>query len=147
MKQGMKTKKKEQQERTQGTFKKWLLVLAFVGVITAGACGQSSTPSAESVPAAAAETTIAADVATEAPPTSLTETTAETATDSAIAETIEAEAVSVYSDEEREQASVQELQAFNLSAIPAYSGEPYVAVNNNVPYFTDADLTNVSFED
>lgn len=147
MKQGMKTKKKEQQERTQGTFKKWLLVLAFVGVITAGACGQSSTPSAESVPAAAAETTIAADVATEAPPTSLTETTAETATDSAIAETIEAEAVSVYSDDEREQASVQELQAFNLSAIPAYSGEPYVAVNNNVPYFTDADLTNVSFED
>ena len=36
----------------------------------------------------------------------MTETTAETTTDSAIAETIEAEAVSVYSDEEREQASV-----------------------------------------
>ena len=77
----------------------------------------------------------------------MTETTAETTTDSAIAETIEAEAVSVYSDKEREQASVQELQAFNLSAIPAYSGNPYVAVNNNVPYFTDADLTSVSFED
>ena len=119
MKQGMKTKKKEQ----QGIFKKWLLGLVLVGVITAGACGQSSTQPAESVPAAAAETTIAADVATEAPPTSMTETTAETTTDSAIAETIEAEAVSVYSDKEREQASVQELQAFNLSAIPAYSGK------------------------
>ena len=74
MKQGMKTKKKEQ----QGIFKKWLLGLVLVGVITAGACGQSSTQPAESVPAAAAETTIAADVATEAPPTSMTETTAET---------------------------------------------------------------------
>ena len=84
MKQGMKTKKKEQ----QGIFKKWLLGLVLVGVITAGACGQSSTQPAESVPAAAAETTIAADVATEAPPTSMTETTAETATDSAIAETM-----------------------------------------------------------
>lgn len=25
--------------------------------------------------------------------------------------------------------------AFDLSAIPAYSGQPYVAVNNNVPFF------------
>ena len=60
MKQGMKTKKKE----PQGIFKKWLLGLVLVGVITAGACGQSSTQPAESVPAAAAETTIADEVAT-----------------------------------------------------------------------------------
>ncbi len=26
-------------------------------------------------------------------------------------------------------------RAFDLSAIPAYSGQPYVAVNNNVPSF------------
>lgn len=36
--------------------------------------------------------------------------------------------------------------SFNLAEIPAYSGQPYVAVNGNVPYFTEADLTNVSFE-
>ncbi len=34
----------------------------------------------------------------------------------------------------------------DLSNIPAYSGKPYVAVNNNIPYFTEADLTTASFE-
>lgn len=36
--------------------------------------------------------------------------------------------------------------SFNLADVPAYSGQPYVAVNGNVPYFTEADLTDVSFE-
>lgn len=35
---------------------------------------------------------------------------------------------------------------FNISDIPAYSGNPYIAVNNNVPYFTDDELTTESFE-
>jgi len=30
--------------------------------------------------------------------------------------------------------------------IPAYSGKPYIAINNNVPYFTDRDLTTKSYE-
>ncbi len=37
--------------------------------------------------------------------------------------------------------------SFELSAVPAYSGQPYIAVNDNVPYFSDSDLTAVSFED
>lgn len=36
--------------------------------------------------------------------------------------------------------------AFNLASVPAYSGQPYAVVNDNKPYFTDADLTAVSFE-
>ena len=36
--------------------------------------------------------------------------------------------------------------AFDLSSIPAYSGSSYVEVNNNVPYFSDADLTTTSDE-
>lgn len=35
---------------------------------------------------------------------------------------------------------------FNLSSIPAYSGSPYVVVNNNNPYFSESDLTTTSFE-
>lgn len=36
---------------------------------------------------------------------------------------------------------------FNASVIPAYSGSgAYVAINNNVPYFTDADYTTTAFE-
>lgn len=36
--------------------------------------------------------------------------------------------------------------AFDLASVPAYSGQPYAVVNDNKPYFTDADLTTVSFE-
>lgn len=34
-----------------------------------------------------------------------------------------------------------------LADIPEYSGEPYVAIHDNVPYFSDEDLTTASFED
>ena len=33
-----------------------------------------------------------------------------------------------------------------LPDIPEYSGSPYVTVNGNVPYFSESDLTDVSFE-
>ena len=36
--------------------------------------------------------------------------------------------------------------AFSLWEIPAYSGTPYTEVNDNQPYFTEADLTTQSFE-
>lgn len=35
---------------------------------------------------------------------------------------------------------------FDLASVPAYSGEPYTVVNDNVPYFTADDLTVESFE-
>jgi len=34
----------------------------------------------------------------------------------------------------------------SLDDIPAYSGEAYVAVNGNQPFFTEADYTTVSYE-
>lgn len=37
-------------------------------------------------------------------------------------------------------------QTISTSNIPEYSGQPYVAINNNVPYFTDRDLTTKSYE-
>ena len=39
-----------------------------------------------------------------------------------------------------------EQSSFDLSQIPAYSGEPYVVVNNNIPFFKDSDLTTEAFE-
>lgn len=36
---------------------------------------------------------------------------------------------------------------FDLSLVPEYSSEPYVVINDNVPYFTVDDLTTESFED
>lgn len=37
-------------------------------------------------------------------------------------------------------------EVFSLSEIPAYSGEPFVPVNGNVPYFDKSELTAESFE-
>lgn len=39
-----------------------------------------------------------------------------------------------------------ESSSYDLSALPAYSGSPYAAVNGNVPYFSEEDLTTASFE-
>lgn len=35
---------------------------------------------------------------------------------------------------------------FSLEDIPAYSGEPYVVLNNNIPTFTKEDMSTASFE-
>lgn len=45
------------------------------------------------------------------------------------------------------QSAPETTPAIDLGNIPAFSGEPYVAINNNVPDFTDADLTTSSFEE
>lgn len=36
--------------------------------------------------------------------------------------------------------------SISLEEIPAYSGSPYVEINDNNPFFTDADLTEEAFE-
>ena len=38
------------------------------------------------------------------------------------------------------------LEAFANEAIPKYSGNPYVELNGNVPYFTDEELSTTAFE-
>lgn len=38
------------------------------------------------------------------------------------------------------------LEAFANEAIPEYSGNPYVELNGNVPYFTDEELSKTAFE-
>ncbi len=38
------------------------------------------------------------------------------------------------------------ITSISLSSIPAYSGNAYVAVNDNIPFFTDAELTTTAFE-
>lgn len=38
------------------------------------------------------------------------------------------------------------ITSISLSSIPAYSGNAYVAVNDNIPFFTDAELATTAFE-
>lgn len=37
-------------------------------------------------------------------------------------------------------------QPVSPETIPEYSGEPYIVLNNNVPFFTDEEMTTASFE-
>jgi len=38
------------------------------------------------------------------------------------------------------------VQSISLSSIPKYNGKAYVSINNNVPFFTETDLTTTSYE-
>lgn len=42
--------------------------------------------------------------------------------------------------------NIQGAESFSTDDIPAYSGAPYVEIHQNVPFFTDADLTETPFE-
>lgn len=42
--------------------------------------------------------------------------------------------------------SKEEVTVFDFSLIPEYSGEAYVVVNDNVPFFTEEDMTTASYE-
>lgn len=50
------------------------------------------------------------------------------------------------SNEKSEYKQEASSDSFDIRGIPAYSGKAYVAINNNIPYFTKSDLTTKSFE-
>ena len=59
--------------------------------------------------------------------------------------TADSTADSWYQDE-GENAAAEAPPPLSLDEIPEHTGEPYVAVNGNVPYFSAEDLTTQSFE-
>ena len=38
------------------------------------------------------------------------------------------------------------VETFDFAAVPAYDGTAYVAVNDNVPFFTEEELSSASYE-
>ena len=64
-----------------------------------------------------------------------------------VAETEIQAAAQVQSDDSKQKVvHAGTASAFNAADVPAYSGEPYTAVNNNEPYFTSDNLTTEAFE-
>ena len=60
---------------------------------------------------------------------------------------IQTAAAQVQSDDSKQKVvHTDTASAFNAADVPAYSGEPYTAVNNNEPYFTSDNLTAEAFE-
>lgn len=61
-------------------------------------------------------------------------------------EQVEYEAPVVSQEQTETVEQPNESTAFDLSSIPRYNDSPYVAVNDNNPYFTESDYTTESFE-
>ncbi len=47
----------------------------------------------------------------------------------------------------QQQMPPQEAEVFYVDDIPAYSGEAYIAINDNQPFFSEAELTTEAFEE
>lgn len=64
-----------------------------------------------------------------------------------ILETVEPASVSDEPNDDTEQEPPQTtVTKFDLNSITAYNGKAYVAVNNNIPYFTESEHRTTSFE-
>lgn len=104
------------------------IVLA-AGIIFAG-CSTNTQPDYVDTPA-----TVIAD-----------ETSVSEASETAEAPELSAAEESIQSAEDVSPQHAGTETQFSYGSIPAYSGSPYVAVNENIPYFTDEELTTQSFE-
>ncbi len=119
------------------TGRRLLSALLILTLLLAG-CGPAGSEEPSSAPAV--QSTVAEETAPETEEASLPEeeeTEAET----------EAENAAPESDPDgTESAAASSSGSFLADTVPAYSGTPYAAVNGNVPFFSDEDLTTESFE-
>lgn len=45
-----------------------------------------------------------------------------------------------------ETVSIELTNQFDINTVPAYSGDPVVVINNNIPFFTKEDISDIEFE-
>ena len=117
-------------KNTKNTRMLWAIVVLAV-LIICGAAGQPLKWSSHE--STVASVTSVADAGTTAPTAAPADAGTNAGTDAEAAQAVPADTGTATT-------------AFSLSDVPAYAGAPYVAVNNNVPYFSDSDLTATSFE-
>ena len=112
-----------------------IVIAVVVCIISAfGSSGnhKDTTKSSDKNITIAAETTFTETaVATQSPETPEPEVTTQPATETAAPEPVTSQQISSSG-------------VFDISEAGTYAGFPYVSVNNNIPYFTDAEKTNTS---
>lgn len=117
-------------------WKLWLTGVILAASVTVSACGSTSV-----VETTAVETTVNMTEA-QKEETSLEETETESVKNETTAESLENAQKTEESSETLVTSSVQ----FDLSAVPDYSGQAYISINDNIPFFTDGEMTAESFE-
>ena len=91
------------------------------------------------------ETTTVENTSTTVQETTTKETTTEVTTTTETATTTQVETEQEETSQTIVTASTS-TQTFDLSGVAAYTSAAYAIVNNNVPYFTESDLTTTSYE-
>lgn len=136
-----------------------LLTVLLIGSLFVG-CSQNNTEAAISGHTETTQTEVAISEYTEtvqsetisAEPAEIEATIAETAEtdESTLAETGAVDdTIETYGDETIDPPAAEptvNAPAFDLSLVPEFSGDPYTAVNGNIPYFTNEEITAHSFE-
>ena len=131
----MKKKHNRPQKRLITQLSLWLaLLLAFTGCAESTVTPQDNTYAIEQLAAIPSELLEASETAVSEPESGQPQENA--------SDTQESQQVTSATDASTGEGTA----AFSLWEIPAYSGTPYTEVNDNKPYFTEADLTTQSFE-
>ena len=131
----MKMKHNRPQKRLITQLSLWLaLLLAFTGCAESTVTPQDNTYAIEQLAAIPSELLEASETAVSEPESGQPQENA--------SDTQESQQVTSATDASTGEGTA----AFSLWEIPAYSGTPYTEVNDNKPYFTEADLTTQSFE-
>lgn len=115
--------------------KLWLTGLVLAMSVTVSACGSTE---AKTEITAAETTAGSTEVQTEETRLEEVEIQAVETEETTTEHLIESQ----YSKENSDSSTVQ----FDLSAVPAYSGQAYISVNDNIPFFVDEEITMESFE-
>lgn len=110
--------------------KLWLAGLVLAASVAVSACGNTGV----------IETTVVA---------STQEKMEKTSTEVAETESVETTAENLAASKETNESAMVAAPAvtqFDLASVPAYSGQAYVPVNDNMPFFADGELVTESFE-
>ena len=131
----MKMKHNRPQKRLITQLSLWLaLLLAFTGCAESTVTSQDNTYAIEQLATIPSELLEASETAVSEPESGQPQENA--------SDTQESQQVTSATDVPTGEGT----STFSLREIPAYSGTPYTEVNDNKPYFTEADLTTQSFE-
>lgn len=122
--------------KTLSVTKKWFLLAALIFPMVLGGCGSSAKESSSEVASTYSSET------EDIPTLELTPTPTDTPTPTASPTPTETPTP----DPTDTPTPTPTPVPFDLATVPAYSGSPYTVINNNVPYFTDDELSATSFE-
>ncbi len=128
-----------------------ILTLCLLLVLAVTACNGDPTSGVSSEPSLGVSTsqevqTPSEDSFSEVPITDSSSEQASETTEPKETETSPVQTTKPQEEVSTKQEEQEPVKTFDLSEVPTYSGSPYVAINDYVPFFSDEEMTTKSFE-